>query len=331
MNQLANNELYLGMYDLINRYVRELTTNPEQVAEITQEVLVKMHRSLHTLQDPGKLAAWLRRVVCTNLGDYHRQHHKLGPLTGLAPAAEMPEHPAGNAPVQDCLLLLLRVLPLEQRELLEAVALAGISQAECARQQQPAPEHREGAGAAGQAKAAGRPASGHYPGGRAHPHVLRLRAGELAGARPLLLALHGSNLDGATMRRWTGYEFDQLADRHGFAVLYPDDYQGNWNDCRRDAPFPAKTENIDDMSLLRALVAHFQAAHRTDAGRVYAFGYSNGGQMALRLAMEAPRLVAAIATADANLPTPASLSCASEGPTAPVLLVAGTADPISST
>lgn len=152
---------------------------------------------------------------------------------------------------------------------------------------------------------------------------------QLPPPAPLVLALHGAGTDGATLRRWTGYELDQLADRYGFAVAYPDGYQGNWNDCRRDGSFAAKTENIDDVGFMRALAAHLQAEYGLDPQRVYAFGYSNGGQLAFRLAIEAPRLVAAIAVAGASLPTPESFTCASEGPTAPVLLVSGTQDPIS--
>ncbi len=147
---------------------------------------------------------------------------------------------------------------------------------------------------------------------------------------PLVLVLHGSNIDGATMRQWTGYEFDELADQHGFVVLYPDGYQKNWNDCRRDATFRAKTANIDDVGFLRALVETYQQQLGIDPARVYAFGYSSGGQMAFRLALEAPQLVAAIATTAANLPPPANCSCPpDDGPTPRVLLVAGTQDPIS--
>lgn len=131
------------------------------------------------------------------------------------------------------------------------------------------------------------------------------------------------------MRQWTGYEFDELADQLGFAVLYPDGYRKNWNDCRRDASFPAKTENIDDVGFLRALVDHCRGRWGIDPARVYAFGYSSGGQMAFRLATAASPLVAAIATAGANLPPPANCSCPPDGPTARVLLVAGTQDPIS--
>src|ERR1700686_2876747 len=60
----------------------------------------------------------------------------------------------------------------------------------------------------------------------------------------------GSFMDGEMMREWTGYEFDQWADRKGFVVVYPDGYMHNWNDCHKDATFPAKLENIDDMGFI---------------------------------------------------------------------------------
>ena len=111
----------------------------------------------------------------------------------------------------------------------------------------------------------------------------------------LVIVLHGSGMDGARMRVCTGYEFDCLADQHGFVVLYPDGYGRNWHDCRRNATFPAKRENIDDMNFMRALVARMMFENAIDQKRVYVFGYSNGGHMAFRLAMEAPGEIAAIA------------------------------------
>jgi hypothetical protein len=61
-------------------------------------------------------------------------------------------------------------------------------------------------------------------------------------------------MDGARMRLCTGYEFDCLADQHGFVVIYSDGYRRNWNDCRKYATFPAKRQNIDDMSFFRTLI-----------------------------------------------------------------------------
>jgi polyhydroxybutyrate depolymerase len=76
----------------------------------------------------------------------------------------------------------------------------------------------------------------------------------LPSGAALVIVLHGSGMDGAKMRAWTGYEFDHMADQQGFVVLYPDGYKHNWNDCRKNATFPAKVENIDDMGFIRALI-----------------------------------------------------------------------------
>jgi len=99
----------------------------------------------------------------------------------------------------------------------------------------------------------------------------------------LVLLLHGSGMDGARMRLCTGYEFDRLADQHGFVALYPNGYRRNWNDCRKHATFPAKRENIDDMAFIRTLIARMKAEHSVSDKHVYVFGYSNGGHMAFRL------------------------------------------------
>jgi polyhydroxybutyrate depolymerase len=145
----------------------------------------------------------------------------------------------------------------------------------------------------------------------------------------LIIVLHGAGMNGKRIRECTGYEFDRLADRRGFTVLYPDGYRHAWNDCRKKAPFPAKRENIDDVSFIRALIDHFKVEKAIDDKRVYAFGYSNGGYMALRLAMQAPDEIAAVAAVAACLPAPDSLSCPQQGRTSRVMLMNGTADRVT--
>jgi polyhydroxybutyrate depolymerase len=147
--------------------------------------------------------------------------------------------------------------------------------------------------------------------------------------KPLVIVLHGSGMDGARMRRCTAYEFDCLADQQGFVVLYPDGYRRNWNDCRKHATFPAKRENIDDMSFIRALIGRVREEQDVDEKRVYVFGYSNGGHMAFRLAMEAPAEIAAVAAVGASLPMPDASSCPQQGRTSRVMLINGTSDPIN--
>ena len=145
---------------------------------------------------------------------------------------------------------------------------------------------------------------------------------------PLLFVFHGSNQDSQGMREAAGYGFDRLAEKEGFIAVYPDGYGGNWNDCRRAADYPARSENIDDNGLVRGLVARFRDTHGIDPSRVFAAGYSNGGQMVFRLAAEMPDRFAGLAAVAATQPTPDNFACEASGRPVPMLLVNGTADPI---
>jgi polyhydroxybutyrate depolymerase len=146
---------------------------------------------------------------------------------------------------------------------------------------------------------------------------------------PLLLVLHGTGMTGPQMRAATGDEFDRLADAHGFAVIYPTGYKNTWDDCRKTDPTASKQLHVDDIAFFRALVARFHDTHAIDRARVVIMGYSNGAQMAMRTALEAPDMVAAIAAVSANLPIPDNFVCHPSGKPMAVLLMDGTGDPIN--
>jgi polyhydroxybutyrate depolymerase len=152
-------------------------------------------------------------------------------------------------------------------------------------------------------------------------------------ARPsdlaLVLILHGSLGSGERMRTLTRYGFDLLAERYGFIAVYPDGYQQHWNDCRGGASYAANLENIDDVGFLRALVQRLVDDQGVNPSRVFATGFSNGGQMAYRLGLEAPDLVAGIAAMAASLPVPANLDCQPLGKAVATLVMNGTEDPVN--
>ena len=83
------------------------------------------------------------------------------------------------------------------------------------------------------------------------------------------------------------------------------------------------------MTFIRTLIARMKAEHSVSDKRVYVFGYSNGGHMAFRLAIEAPDEIAAVAAVAASLPTSDASSCPQQGRTSRVMLINGTADPIN--
>jgi polyhydroxybutyrate depolymerase len=146
---------------------------------------------------------------------------------------------------------------------------------------------------------------------------------------PLLLALHGSMGNGKVMRAATNEAFDELADREGFLVAYPDGYGGHWNDCRAAGDYEAKRLGIDDVAFLRALTDWFRHEYDVDAREVFAAGVSNGASMTYRLALEAPDLVRGIAAISASLPTPDNQRCIPSGKPVAVMIVNGTDDPIN--
>lgn len=157
-------------------------------------------------------------------------------------------------------------------------------------------------------------------------HYLTYVPRDLGPGAPLVIVLHGSNMNGSMMRIASGYEFDRLADSKRFAVVYPSGFKGHWNDCRSKATFAAKQENIDDVGFLLALITRMVERYAIDPQRVFLVGFSNGAHMAFRLALETPRSVTAIATAGASLPVAEDSSCPAQGPTPRVMLVNGTLD-----
>jgi len=105
---------------------------------------------------------------------------------------------------------------------------------------------------------------------------------------PLVVVMHGSGEGPQQIRKSTGYAFERLADQHGFAVVYPKSYASDWNDCSRIGDKELGGVIADDAAYLAATVDKLVGELHLDTARVFATGVSNGGSMAMRLALEQP-------------------------------------------
>lgn len=152
---------------------------------------------------------------------------------------------------------------------------------------------------------------------------------DLPPSSPLVIVFHRAKSTGLQMRELTGYRFDKMADREKFMVVYPDGYEGNWNDCRQSAKDSAHKRNIDDVGFINALIDSFAEEHRIDQSRVFLTGLSNGGHMCFRLAMEIPEKIASIAVIAAHVPVKANNACRTPDVPVSILLASGTEDPIN--
>jgi polyhydroxybutyrate depolymerase len=122
-------------------------------------------------------------------------------------------------------------------------------------------------------------------------------AGEAARALPVLLAFHGGGGNAAGYQAYAG--LDAVADREGFAVVYPEGSGRlrhrllTWN--AGGCCGYAMQEGVDDVGFVRAALDDLAARMALDRTRIYATGHSNGAMLAYRLAAEASDLVAAVA------------------------------------
>jgi polyhydroxybutyrate depolymerase len=94
----------------------------------------------------------------------------------------------------------------------------------------------------------------------------------LAKGAPLVVVMHGAGENGARIRIETGYGFERLADEHGFAVVYPNAYEGYWDVRNIVGEVSANGLNIDDVGFLTGMVDKLVREIGVDLDRVFAAG-----------------------------------------------------------
>lgn len=125
------------------------------------------------------------------------------------------------------------------------------------------------------------------PGGR--QYLLRTSPGIVA-PRPVVVALHGANLNPAYMEAASG--LNGFSDVHNFVLVYGIGVDGRWN----AGPSCCSGDPQQDVAYLRAVVADTAVKTRVDPDRVFVTGFSNGGMMAWRAVCHTSRLFAAAVT-----------------------------------
>ncbi|HYI47132.1 MAG TPA: PHB depolymerase family esterase [Allosphingosinicella sp.] len=114
----------------------------------------------------------------------------------------------------------------------------------------------------------------------------------LRGPAPLVVVLHGCTQNAAVYDQGSGWS--QLADRHGFILLFPEQSRANnpmlcfnWfsaGDSRRGKGEAASIANM---------IATMKEAHQIDPARIFVTGLSAGGAMAAVMLATYPELFAA--------------------------------------
>ena len=128
-------------------------------------------------------------------------------------------------------------------------------------------------------------------GGTERSYKLHLPQGLPQGA-PLVVVLHGYGANNDPGR----FGMNAAADRHGFAVCYPQGAKDGRGKTCWNVGYPFQADMaIDDVEFITQLVRHLQKKHGLSRRNVFCTGMSNGGKMCYQLAAQRPRLFAAVA------------------------------------
>lgn len=144
---------------------------------------------------------------------------------------------------------------------------------------------------------------------------------------PLLFVLHGGGGTAKNMVGLTNGRFNELADRDGFIVVYPNAVENNWNDGREIDKYYSNKNNVDDVGFIAEIIKRVSKEYNIDVKRIYSTGMSNGGFMSFRLAIELSDKIAAIAPVTANISNNLANKPKPKN-TMPVLMINGTHDPL---
>ncbi len=144
-------------------------------------------------------------------------------------------------------------------------------------------------------------------------------------AYPLLFNFHGGAGDIASQIATS--DMRSIADTAGFILIYPqalpdpnDDGSTNW--------LHKEPTTVDDVFFIEALIDSLSLEYEIDPNRIYACGYSLGGEFSYELACRLNDRIAAIGVVARTMNTGATFHCAPTHPTG-VLTILGTQDWIS--
>ena len=111
---------------------------------------------------------------------------------------------------------------------------------------------------------------------------------------PLVISLHGYTETIPWYKEYT--LLHEFADTSGFITVYPAAIDESWNSGLVAPGWPYIDTTVNDVGFISELIDVIDAKYDIDLSRVYCCGYSLGGEMTYRLAIELGQRFAAVAS-----------------------------------
>ena len=130
---VTTDEAWAGFRGRLYSYIRARSRTAQDADDILQDVFVKVHQNISTLDDDARLASWLFRITHNTIVDHYRKTQPI-PMADDLPAMEDVDVPDAEQRLAPFLDLLIKDLPSTYCEALTLTELEGLTQVEMGRQ-----------------------------------------------------------------------------------------------------------------------------------------------------------------------------------------------------
>ena len=129
----SSEEIWRGFSRQLLGFLRRRASDPSEAEDLLQEVFLKVHTRIQTLQDHARLAPWLFQIARNTLIDHERKRRPGAPLDEELPADSGPPVNESERQIAASLLRMVEELPAGYREAVGMYELEGLKQDEIAR------------------------------------------------------------------------------------------------------------------------------------------------------------------------------------------------------
>lgn len=150
-------------------------------------------------------------------------------------------------------------------------------------------------------------------------------ANQSSSPKPLVLVIHGGGSSDRGMIKLDKQRWNELADQHGFYVVYPNAVDKLW-DFGEGLTSENLENRVNDLNYFRRVINDVSRRKNIDQRRIFATGISRGGQASYYLACNLTGRIRAVMPVAMALPDFMENECIS-GPPVGIAVVNGTADP----
>jgi RNA polymerase sigma-70 factor, ECF subfamily len=124
----ASEQLWETFSVPLYQFIRRRVSDPHNAEDILQDVFLKIHMRIDTLQQHDRIAAWMYQIARNAIADYYRAQR---PMTELPETLALPDDMEEDDVVREllpCVTAMVDGLPDTYREALRLTEYQGLSQ-----------------------------------------------------------------------------------------------------------------------------------------------------------------------------------------------------------